>query len=115
MTEQAKNHEDEAVDQPDSWKRSDSHELRESYAQLGLKPGTPMRDIEKAYWRFARELRGQRNAITPYTEAYEALVNRVKPRVTESREPPVSPPTEMPERAASKPSSPGAKFGWPAT
>lgn len=71
-----------------------------------------MRDIEAAYWRFARELRGQ-PAMAPYTAAYEALVNRVTPRPNAA-----SPaPSETPTQPALPPekSTPVSKFGWPAS
>lgn len=106
-----KQDEDEAVDQANAPRRSGSHALRKSYAQLGLEQGAPMRDIETAYWRFARELRGQ-GAIAPYTEAYEALVNSVKPKAIDAGPTPAGP-AETKRRFMPNSSSAGSKFGWP--
>jgi len=90
-----------------------SHEWRDAYARLGLEQGAPMRAIEAAYWRFAHELKGQR-ALTPYTEAYEALVNKAKPRSAEAESVPASP-TEPGRKNKPSSTGPGSKFGWPAS
>jgi hypothetical protein len=79
--------------------------------QLGLEPGATMREIETAYWRFARELKGQA-AMAPYTAAYEALVNNVKPRANDARRAPAAPP-EAPPKQITLVASP-SKLGWPA-
>jgi hypothetical protein len=84
------------------------------YAQLGLEPGAPMRDIEAAYWRFAAQLKGQA-AMKPYTDAYQALVDRSAPRRADALpaapEPPAAPNVPLPD-AQTKPAA-GSKFNWP--
>jgi hypothetical protein len=96
------------LDSPDHY---DPRKMRDSYVQLGLEPGATMREIETAYWQFARELRGA--SMTPYTVAYEALVNSVKPRANDARPAPVAPPEAPPKQITLVSSSP-SKFGWPA-
>jgi hypothetical protein len=71
-----------------------------------------MHDIEAAYWRVARELKGQA-AMAPYNDAYEALVRRAprprdKPELTEATPAPAA---TVKEVQAARPQS---KFGWPA-
>lgn len=85
---------------------------RDAYLQLGLEPGATMREIETAYWRFARELRGQ-SAMAPYSAAYEALVNRVSPPANDVREAPAAPQEAAPAQETLDPRHP-SKFGWPA-
>ncbi len=97
--------------QKDSLEHSDPRHMRDSYVRLGLEPGASMRDIEAAYWRFARELRGQ-PAMTPYTAAYEALVKSVAPRRNDARPAPVTPP-ETSKKQITLVASP-SKLGWPA-
>lgn len=94
----------------DSLEQSDQRK-RDSYVKLGLEPGATMREIETAYWRFARELKGQ-SAMAPYNDAYEALVNRVKPRANDARPAPAARP-EAPQKRITLVASP-SKFGWPA-
>ena len=94
-----------SLDHPDSRKTNDA------YAQLGLEPGASIREIEAAYWWFARELRGQ-PSLAPYTAAYEALVSRVSPRRTDVQPAPsalATPPAVPPRKSALV-----SKFGWPA-
>lgn len=86
--------------------------MRDCYAQLGLEQGATMRDVETAYWRFAGELRGQ-PALAPYTEAYEALVNSVRPRANDARPAPAIP-AETPQKITPVPLPAGSKLGWPA-
>jgi hypothetical protein len=96
----------------DSQEHTDPRKMRESYVQLGLEPGASMRDIETAYWQFARELRGQ-SAMKPYTEAYEALASRITHRVNDVRAtaPPAPAATaEIPQAQNTH----ASKFGWPA-
>jgi curved DNA-binding protein CbpA len=97
---------------PNSPEQDDSRDVRDSYLQLGLTPEATMHEIEAAYWRFARELRGQA-AMAPYTRAYEALVNRTKPRPIDARGAPAAPPeaAQKPYTLAARPPS---KLGWPA-
>ena len=90
----------------------DERKMRDSYVQLGLEPGATMRDIETAYWKFAAELRGQ-SAMAPYNEAYEALVNRVRPRTNDEPQAPAAP-QEAVQEQATLPERPPSKFGWPA-
>ena len=102
-----------AMPQSDSPEQDDPRKMRQSYAQLGLELGSTMREIENAYWRFARELKGQA-AMAPYNEAYEALVKRVRPRANDEGQAPAAP-----QEAAEPPATPVAphppsKFGWPA-
>jgi hypothetical protein len=96
--------------------RSDSlveqNKIRQYYARLGLEPDAPMRDVEAAYWRFARELKGQA-AMAPYNEAYEALVTSVKPRANEAEPAPSEPQPAEPEEEIQA-EHPASKFGWPA-
>lgn len=86
--------------------------MRHAYAQLGLELGATMREIETAYWRFARELRGQA-AMAPYNEAYEALVNNARLRANGGRQAPAAA-----QQTATPPATlvarPPSKFGWPA-
>lgn len=112
MTQQMENRQASPTDQPSSLQRSDSREMHE-LAQLGLQRGATMRDIETAYWGFARDMRGQAG-IAPYTQAYEALVNRVKTRVSEAPQAPTTT-QETPDEVVPTSLSPGSKFGWPAT
>lgn len=100
------------MSQLDPLEQPDPRSMREFYTQLGLEPGATMRDIEAAYWRFARELRGQR-AMSPYTAAYEALVQGVKPRSNDARPGPAAP-AESPQKQITVVSSAPSKFGWPA-
>ena len=90
---------------------SDPRKMRDPYVQLGLDAGATMREIETAYWQFARELKGQA-AMTPYTAAYEALVNRVKPQANDARPAPATLP-EIPRKHITVIASP-SKLGWPA-
>jgi hypothetical protein len=81
------------------------------YKQLGLEPGAAIRDVEAAYWKFARELRGQA-AMASYNAAYEALVS--KPQRTPAPdvmqpESAVSPATQDPP-----PETRPSKFNWQA-
>ena len=81
-----------------------------------------MHEVEAAYWRFARELKGQ-SAMAPYNQAYEALAGRVRPRQSD---PPATPivPEEAPQAEAAQAevapekiapvARPPSKFGWPA-
>ncbi len=94
-----------SLEQPDSPKMSDS------YAMLGLKPGASMRDIETAYWQFARELRGQ-PAMAQYTAAYEALASRITPRANDARLLPAAQPANA-KKQITLVASP-SKLGWPA-
>lgn len=112
MVERVEKNQGQTTDRKGS-RPAGSRGLRLSYAKLGLQPGARMRDIESAYWKVAKELKGQ-PALTPYTEAYEALVNSVKPRVSEAPPEPL-PPEEAPKELPPESSSPGSKFGWPAT
>jgi len=86
--------------------------MRPFLAQLGLGLEATMREIETAYWRFARELKGQ-TAMAPYNEAYEALVNSVRSHADGARLAPAAP-----QAAATPPATlvarPSSKFGWPA-
>ena len=70
-----------------------------------------MRDIETAYWRIARELKGQR-AMAPYNEAYETLVNSVAPRANNT-EPPQDGPQAAPQEEEPLVVRPPSKLGWP--
>ena len=70
-----------------------------------------MRDIEAAYWRFARELRGQ-PAMAPYTEAYQALVNSVAPRANDTQPPPAAAQAAAEEKDT-RAVRPPSKLGWP--
>lgn len=79
------------------------------YKQLGLEPGAPMRDVEAAYWKFARTLKGQA-AMAPYNTAYEALVNRNRPPTKVETKEPESAPAEA---AAPRAVRPPSKLGWP--
>lgn len=81
------------------------------YKQLGLEPGAPMRDVEAAYWRFARELKG-RSAMTPYNTAYEALVNKARPPRTTPEVAKAAPPAAKATNGT-PPARPPSKFGWP--
>lgn len=94
------------------------HKIRNAYLQLGLEPGASMRNVETAYWRFARELRGQ-PAMTPYTAAYEALASRGGSRVNEARSAAPSAPAAPTAPTAPAETPPAqsrlvSKFGWPA-
>ena len=90
----------------------DPRKVRDSYVQLGLEPGASMHDVETAYWRFARELRGQ-PAMTPYTAAYEALATRGGARVNDTRS--AAPPAPAAPAETPPPQSTiASKFGWPA-
>jgi len=82
------------------------------YKQLGLEPGAPMRDIEAAYWRFARELMGQ-SAMAVYNTAYETLASSARPPVDR---PEIIQPTPAPMASEGEPPPvrPPSKFGWPA-
>ena len=91
--------------------QSNSHDTDSCYVQLGVEPGAAMRDIEAAYWRSARELRGQ-PALAPYTAAYEALVSRVAPR--RGVVPPALSVAEATAAPPTKASTAVSKFGWPA-
>jgi hypothetical protein len=86
--------------------------MRQAYAQLGLELGATMREIETAYWRFARDLRGQ-PAMAPYNEAYEALVDNVRPRANGGGQAPAAA-QETAKPVASPIVRPPSKFGWPA-
>ncbi len=81
------------------------------YKQLGLEPGAAMRDVEAAYWRFARELKGQ-SAMAPYNDAYEALVSKAR-RPTDDAE--LTQPTPAPavQEKATRAVRPPSKLGWP--
>jgi hypothetical protein len=98
--------------QSDSLQQDDQRKLRPFLAQLGLGPGATMREIEAAYWCFARELKGQ-TAMAPYNEAYEALVNSVRSHANGARHAPAAP-----QEAATPPATlaerPPSKFDWPA-
>ena len=83
-----------------------------SYRQLGLAPEASMREIEAAYWRFARELKGQ-SAMGPYNDAYEALTSRARPRRLDAPATPIVPQETAPE-AVTPAARPPSKFGWPA-
>jgi hypothetical protein len=84
------------------------NKMRDYYSRFGLEPEASIRDVEAAYWRVARELKGQA-AMAPFNEAYEALVNRGKPRALDVPEPEAT----IDEKAdAASPRSP-SKFGWP--
>jgi curved DNA-binding protein CbpA len=48
------------------------------YKLLGVDPDVGLRDIEAAYWRFARTLRGAEMAS--YNRAYEVLTNNERRR-----------------------------------
>ena len=98
--------------QSDSLEQDDPRKMRHSYAQLGLELGATMREIETAYWRFARELKGQA-AMAPYNEAYEALVNSVRPRANGGGQAPTAP-QEAAKPPATLVARPPSKFGWPA-
>ncbi len=82
------------------------------YKQLGLAPGATMHDIEAAYWRVARELKGQA-AMVPYNDAYEALVKRA-PIPTETPEPTEPTPAPAAMKKEKRAVRPPSKLGWPA-
>lgn len=84
------------------------------YRQLGLEPGAPMRDVEAAYWKFARELKGQ-PAMAPYNVAYEALARKAHPAIDKpgTAEPTTTPSAAKPTNGT-RPARPPSKFGWPA-
>ena len=82
----------------------------DAYQQLGLEPGATMREIETAYWDFARKLRGQA-AMAPYSAAYEALVNSVRPPAHAAQQTPVTQ-DAVPAQDTLVPRPP-SKFGWP--
>ena len=98
--------------QSDSLEQAEPRKMRHSYAQLGLELGATMREIETAYWRFARELKGQA-AMAPYNAAYEALVNSVRPRANGGGQAPAAP-QEAAKPPATLVARPPSKFGWPA-
>lgn len=81
------------------------------YKQLGLDPGATMRDVEEAYWRVARELKGQA-AMAPYNGAYEALVSKARRPAdgAELRQPTPAPAATEKAVPAVRPPS---KLGWP--
>lgn len=81
------------------------------YKQLGLEPGATMRDVEAAYWRFARELKGQA-AMAPYNAAYEALVSKARHPANDAE---VTQPESAPAAKATpaRPVRPPSKLGWP--
>ena len=87
--------------------------MRHSYLQLGLEPGATMHEIETAYWRFARELRGQA-AMAPYSAAYEVLVNRNQPPSSDATRAP-DPPQEVVRKPYTLVARPPSKLGWPAS
>lgn len=86
--------------------------MRAAYLQLGLEPGASMREIETAYWGFARKLRGQ-SAMAPYSAAYEELVNSARPPANGARQAPAIPQEAAPAPEILDPRPP-SKFGWPA-
>ncbi len=95
----------------DSLEQDDQGKMRDSFVKLGLEPGATMPEIETAYWRFARELKGQL-AMAPYNQAYEALASRAKPRANDARLAPAAQP-EAPPKQITLVASP-SKLGWPA-
>ena len=95
----------------DSPEHNEPRNTRDSYLQLGLEPGATMREIEAAYWQFARELRGQA-AMAPYSKAYEALVTRAKPPAQDTRQDTPAPPAAAQEQDTPA-ACPPSKFGWP--
>ena len=83
------------------------------YQQFGLAPGAPMRDVEAAYWKLARELKGQ-SAMAAYNAAYEALVSRSPaPIATPDGAPPTEAPTAAKPVTVTQPERPPSKFNWP--
>lgn len=80
------------------------------YQRLGVNPQAELREIEAAYWGFARELRGQ-GAMAPYNEAYEALANSERRRNYDAKRVP-APSAAAPKEGPPAP-SPSSKFGWP--
>ena len=81
------------------------------YKQLGLEPGAPRREVEAAYWRFARELKGQA-AMAPYNEAYEALVAKA-PVPADDPEPSQQPVAPAADKSEAQSLRPPSKLGWP--
>ena len=69
-----------------------------------------MREIETAYWRFARELGGQ-SGMAPYTKAYETLVTNVRPPQRDAPADPAATPDAPQEDSMT--TRPTSKFGWP--
>lgn len=87
------------------------HNKAKHYKQLGLEPGSPMRDVEAAYWKFARELKGQA-AMAPYNTAYEALTTR-GPAPTNAPEAALPPTAPAKPLTTPQPERPPSKFNWP--
>jgi curved DNA-binding protein CbpA len=81
------------------------------YQRLGVSPEADLREIEAAYWAFARELRGQA-AMAPYNEAYEALASSERRRAYDAKRDAQKPAAEAPQ-APTPPPAP-SKFGWSA-
>ena len=84
------------------------------YHLLGVEPEAELREIEAAYWGFARVLRGQ-SAMAPYNEAYEVLANGERRRTYDADRVAPSPPPPPPVvEDVAEPDPPSTKFGWPA-
>jgi curved DNA-binding protein CbpA len=90
------------------------------YQLLGVASDAEVREIEAAYWQFARTLRGQAG-MAPYNKAYEVLANSERRRAYDADR--VAPPPPASEEAPSaapplkdvaRTEPPPTKFGWPA-